>query len=88
MVRYIIPTIGDRMKGFIEVESLRTGKPYLVNVDAIESVMPLDDYTNIYMRLPISRYGGYTNQRELYQLFYEVRQSYEEIKAMIEEAMK
>lgn len=76
------------MKGFIEVEVLHTEKRFLINVDAIESVKPVDDYANIYMRLPMSRHDGFNNEQELFQLFYEVRQSYEEVKVMIEEAVK
>lgn len=69
------------MKGFIEV-NLLSGDTALINVRAIESVIldVLDDYklATIYM---IS--GDETNQTR-----FETEQFYEEVKAMIEEAMK
>ena len=69
------------MKGFIEVE-LSSGDTALINVRAIESVMldVLDDTkcAIIYM------IGG----NEECQTRFRTEQSYEEVKAMIEEAMK
>ena len=69
------------MKGFIEVK-LPSGDTALINVRAIESVMldVLDDTkcAIIYML------GG----NEEGQTRFRAEQSYEEVKAMIEEAMK
>lgn len=69
------------MKGFIEVE-LSSGNTALINVRAIESVVldVLDDTkcAIIYM------IGG----DEEGQTRFRTEQSYEEVKAMIEEAMK
>lgn len=69
------------MKGFIEV-NLLSGDTALINVRAIESVIlnVSDDYklATIYM---IG--GDETNQTR-----FETEQFYEEVKAMIEEAMK
>lgn len=69
------------MRGFIEVELL-SGDTILINVRAIESVIldVLDDdkFATIYM----------INGNEECQIRFKTEQSYEEVKAMIEEAMK
>ena len=69
------------MKGFIEV-NLLSGDTALINIRAIESVVldVLDDSecATIYM----------INGDEECQTRFETEQSYEEVKAMIEEAMK
>lgn len=76
------------MKGFIEVE-LKNKNTLLINIDAIESIIAYDNsITTIYMKTALSRHNGRENEQELYQLFYEVRHSYKEIKAMIEEAIR
>ena len=69
------------MKGFIEV-NLLSGNTALINIRAIESVMlevlGESKCTIIYM----------INGDEGYQTRFKTEQSYEEVKAMIEEAMK
>ncbi len=51
--------------------------------------MALGNYdTVIYMKTILSRHDNKNNEQELYQLNYEVCHSYEEVKAMIEEALK
>lgn len=69
------------MKGFIEVKLLN-GNTALINVHAIESVVPDvldgDRLATIYM----------INGDEERQTRFKTQQSYEEVKAMIEEAMK
>lgn len=76
------------MKGFIEVY-LKNDNTLLINIDSIESIMALGKYdTVIYMKTILSRHDNKNNEQELYQLNYEVCHSYEEVKAMIEEALK
>lgn len=75
------------MKNFIEVTAGGGGR-FLLNIDCIESVSA--DYgggANIVMASIYSR-ENWRNDQEIVQSSYPVQESYEKVKAMIEEAMK
>ena len=69
------------MKGFIEVDMI--SMKLLVNVDNIESVARCDDGHAIICSNVTESDGGLVEQ-----IKFTVQNTYEEIKAMIEEAMK
>lgn len=69
------------MKGFIEVNM--TSIKFLINVDSIESVACCDDgRATIYSNVTES------NGDTVEQVKFTTQNTYEEVKAMIEEAMK
>ena len=75
------------MKGFIEVTT-EGGRSILLNVNCIETISPLNtggasiNTTSIYSK------ENWRYDQEIQQSYYFTQESYEEVKAMIEEAMK
>ena len=68
------------MKGFIEVDMI--SMKLLMNVDNIESVVRSNGFAVIYSSI-VETNGNCTEQ-----IRYSTQNTYEEVKAMIEEAMK
>ena len=74
------------MKGFIEVTT-EGGDSTLLNVNCIETISPLNtggasiNTTSIYSK------ENWKYDQEIRQSYYFTQESYEEVKAMIEEAM-
>ena len=78
------------MKGFIEVTT-EGGRSILLNVNCIEMISPLNtgdtggtsiNTTSVYSK------ENWRYDQEIQQSYYFTQESYEEVKAMIEEAMK
>ena len=75
------------MKGFIEVTT-EDGDSILLNVNCIEMISPLNtggtsiNTTSIYCK------ENWRYDQEIRQSYYFTQESYEEVKAMIEEAVK
>ena len=72
------------MKGFIEVNATFNGTYFLasINIDTIESVVRNNGLAVIYSSIVE------TNGNRVEQIHYLTQNTYEEVKAMIEEAMK
>lgn len=72
------------MKGFIEVNATFNGASLLalINIDTIESVVRSNGFAVIYSSVIE------TNGNCAEQIHYSTQNTYEEVKAMIEEAMK
>lgn len=75
------------MKGFIEVTT-ESGGSILLNVNCIETISPLNTGGASINTISIYSKENWRYDQEIRQSYYFVQESYEEVKAMIEEAMK
>lgn len=75
------------MKGFIELTSEGGGR-FLLNVNCIESVSGQITGGSDIITISIYSKENWRNDQEIVQSNYFVQESYEKVKAMIEEAMK
>ena len=75
------------MKGFIEVTT-EGGCNILLNVNCIEVISPLSTGGTSINTTSVYSKENWRYDQEIRQSYYFVQQSYEEVKAMIEEAMK
>ena len=75
------------MKGFIEVTT-EGGRCILLNVNCIEMISPLNTGGASINTISIYSKENWRYDQEIRQSYYFTQESYEEVKAMIEEAMK
>ena len=75
------------MKGFIEVTT-EGGCNILLNVNCIETISPLNTGGTSINTTSVYSKENWRYDQEIQQSHYFVQESYEEVKAMIEEAMK
>ena len=75
------------MKGFIEVTT-EGGGSILLNVNCIETISPLNTGGASINTTSVHSKENWRYDQEIEQSYYFVQDSYEEVKAMIEEAMK
>ena len=75
------------MKGFIEVTT-EGGCNILLNVNCIEMISPLNTGGASINTISIYSKENWRYDQEIRQSYYFTQESYEEVKAMIEEAMK
>ena len=74
------------MKGFIEVTT-EGGCDILLNVNCIEMISPLSTGGTSINTTSVYSKENWRYDQEIRQSYYFVQESYEEVKAMIEEAM-
>ena len=75
------------MKGFIEVTT-EGGCSILLNVNCIEMISPLSTGGTSINTTSVYSKENWRYDQEIQQSYYFVQESYKEVKAMIEEAMK
>ena len=75
------------MKGFIEVTT-EGGGSILLNVNCIEMISPLNTGGANISTTSVHSKENWRYDQEIEQSHYFVQESYKEVKAMIEEAMK
>ena len=75
------------MKGFIEVTT-EHGCNILLNVNCIEMISPLNTGGTSINTTSVYSKENWRYDQEIKQSYYFVQESYKEVKAMIEEAMK
>ena len=75
------------MKGFIEVTT-EGGCNILLNVNCIEVISPLNTGGTSINTTSVYSKENWRYDQEIKQSYYFVQESYEEVKAMIEEAIK
>ena len=75
------------MKGFIEVTT-EGGCSILLNVNCIEVISPSSTGGTCINTTSIYSKENWRYDQEIQQSYYFTQESYEEVKAMIEEAMK
>ena len=75
------------MKGFIEVTT-EGGCNILLNVNCIEMISPLNTGGTSINTTSIYSKENWRYDQEIQQSYYFTQESYEEVKAMIEEVMK
>ena len=75
------------MKGFIEVTT-EGGCSILLNVNCIEMISPLSTGGTSINTTSVYSKENWRYDQEIQQSYYFTQESYEEVKAMIEEAMK
>ena len=75
------------MKGFIEVTT-EGGCDILLNVNCIEMISPLSTGGTSINTTSVYSKENWRYDQEIQQSYYFTQESYEEVKAMIEEAMK
>ena len=75
------------MKGFIEVTT-EGGCNILLNVNCIEMISPLNTGGTSINTTSVYSKENWRYDQEIQQSYYFTQESYEEVKAMIEEAMK
>ena len=75
------------MKGFIEVTT-EGGGSILLNVNCIEIISPSSTGGTCINTTSVYSKENWRYDQEIQQSHYFVQESYEEVKAMIEEAMK
>ena len=75
------------MKGFIEVTT-EGGCNILLNVNCIEMISPLSTGGTSINTTSVYSKENWRYDQEIQQSYYFTQESYEEVKAMIEEAMK
>ena len=75
------------MKGFIEVPT-EGGGSILLNVNCIEMISPLNTGGANISTTSVHSKENWRYDQEIEQSHYFVQESYKEVKAMIEEAMK
>ena len=74
------------MKGFIEVTT-EGGRDILLNVNCIEMISPLSTGGTSINTTSVYSKENWRYDQEIRQSYYFTQESYEEVKAMIEEAM-
>ena len=75
------------MKGFIEVTT-EGGCSILLNVNCIEMISPLNTGGANISTTSVHSKENWRYDQEIEQSYYFTQESYEEVKAMIEEAVK
>ena len=75
------------MKGFIEVTT-EGGCDILLNVNCIEVISPSSTGGTSINTTSVCSKENWRYDQEIQQCYYFVQESYKEVKAMIEEAMK